>query len=110
MDGVDGVTQCPIAPQDSFLYNFKVDQVGTYWYHSHFGMFAIIRKTWNELSTFSGVQYCDGVRGALVIYDPDDPLKSEYDGKCFIAMRSPVLRNLSTVDDGELDRLCRSIC
>nr|BAO09160.1 laccase3 [Agaricus brasiliensis] len=62
MDGVHGVTQCPIAPLESFEYNFPVEQTGTYWYHSHIG-----------------VQYCDGVRGALVIYDPDDPHKSLYD-------------------------------
>ncbi|KAJ6454865.1 laccase 3, partial [Mycena sanguinolenta] len=35
---------------------------GTYWYHSH-------------LST----QYCDGLRGPLVIYDPNDPQKHLYD-------------------------------
>ncbi|KAG6888301.1 hypothetical protein C0995_009300 [Termitomyces sp. Mi166 len=62
-DGTAFVTQCPIAANDSFLYDFTVpDQVGTYWYHSH-------------LST----QYCDGLRGALVIYDPDDPYTHLYD-------------------------------
>lgn len=35
---------------------------GTYWYHSH-------------LAT----QYCDGLRGPLVVYDPDDPNKDLYD-------------------------------
>ncbi|KAJ7062597.1 putative laccase [Mycena amicta] len=44
-------------------YSFPVyNQTGTYWFHSH-------------LST----QYIDGERGTLVIYDPDDPLKSLYD-------------------------------
>ncbi|KAF9443886.1 multicopper oxidase [Macrolepiota fuliginosa MF-IS2] len=62
MDGVDGVTQCPIAPGNSFQYAFVADQSGTYWYHSHFG-----------------VQYCDGIRGALIIYDPSDPLMHLYD-------------------------------
>ncbi|KAF7364189.1 Laccase I [Mycena sanguinolenta] len=62
-DGVAFVTQCPITPGQSFLYNFKApDQAGTYWYHSH-------------LST----QYCDGLRGPLVIYDPNDPQKHLYD-------------------------------
>jgi hypothetical protein len=41
---------------------------GTYWYHSHYQ-----------------AQYCDGLRGALVIYDPNDPQASLYD-----------------VDDGEI--------
>ncbi|KAG1896329.1 uncharacterized protein F5891DRAFT_1247293 [Suillus fuscotomentosus] len=38
MDGVSFITQCPIAPGHSFLYDFNAtDQVGTYWYHSHYG-------------------------------------------------------------------------
>ena len=42
---------------------------GTFWYHSHYQ-----------------AQYCDGLRGALVIYDLDDPHAALYD-----------------VDDGEID-------
>lgn len=62
-DGVQQVNQCPIAPTNSFLYSFSATtQTGTYWYHSH-------------LAT----QYCDGLRGALVIYDPEDPYANLYD-------------------------------
>ncbi|EIN05347.1 laccase [Punctularia strigosozonata HHB-11173 SS5] len=62
-DGPAFVNQCPIATGDSFLYNFNVpDQAGTFWYHSH-------------LST----QYCDGLRGAFIVYDPNDPHASLYD-------------------------------
>jgi iron transport multicopper oxidase len=62
-DGPSFVTQCPIAPENSFLYGFAVpDQAGTFWYHSHLG-----------------VQYCDGLRGPLVVYDPDDPQAHLYD-------------------------------
>ncbi|KAF9461472.1 laccase [Collybia nuda] len=62
-DGPVGVTQCPIAPNHSFLYQFSVPkQAGTYWYHSH-------------LAT----QYCDGLRGAFVIYDPHDPHAKLYE-------------------------------
>ncbi|KAJ8087816.1 laccase, multicopper oxidase, benzenediol:oxygen oxidorectuctase [Marasmius tenuissimus] len=62
-DGVASVTQCPIAKGNSFLYDFRSqDQAGTFWYHSH-------------LST----QYCDGLRGAMVVYDPQDPHASLYD-------------------------------
>ncbi|TBU24294.1 laccase [Dichomitus squalens] len=62
-DGPAFVTQCPIASGNSFLYDFTVpDQAGTFWYHSH-------------LTT----QYCDGLRGPLVIYDPHDPLAHLYD-------------------------------
>ncbi|KAH9932000.1 laccase [Epithele typhae] len=62
-DGPAFVTQCPIASGHSFLYDFSVpDQAGTYWYHSHLAL-----------------QYCDGLRGPLVIYDKHDPLKYLYD-------------------------------
>nr|QPA20088.1 laccase 5 [Amylostereum areolatum] len=62
-DGVSFVTQCPIIPNNSFLYDFQVPgQAGTFWYHSHYRN-----------------QYCDGLRGALVIYDPNDPHASLYD-------------------------------
>ncbi|KAI3615298.1 laccase [Moniliophthora roreri] len=62
-DGPEFVTQCPIVPGNSFKYQFSVpDQAGTYWYHSHFR-----------------AQYCDGLRGPLVIYDPKDPQRHLYD-------------------------------
>ncbi|KAI0807084.1 phenoloxidase [Fomes fomentarius] len=62
-DGAAAVNQCPIATGHSFLYDFQVpDQAGTFWYHSH-------------LST----QYCDGLRGPIVVYDPNDPHASLYD-------------------------------
>ncbi len=34
-DGVGGVTQNYIKPNQSFKYKFKVKQEGTYWYHAH---------------------------------------------------------------------------
>jgi iron transport multicopper oxidase len=81
-DGPSFVTQCPIIPNESFTYDFSVpDQAvfplvhvergdkltasliqGTLWYHSHYK-----------------AQYCDGLRGALIIEDPDDPQKYLYD-------------------------------
>lgn len=82
MDGVDGVTQCPIAPGNSFQYVFNTaNQAGTFWYHSHFGKYDAFLTNPDDLNAGSGVQYCDGVRGALIIYDPSDPLKSLYDGE-----------------------------
>ncbi|KAK7444341.1 hypothetical protein VKT23_015353 [Stygiomarasmius scandens] len=57
MDGVPGVSQCPIQPGESFTYQFTVNQYGTYWYHSH-----------------SSVQYTDGLGGPLIIHSVDDPL------------------------------------
>ncbi|THW00187.1 hypothetical protein D6D26_05756, partial [Aureobasidium pullulans] len=35
MDGATGTTQCPIAPGQSFQYEWIADQAGTYWWHSH---------------------------------------------------------------------------
>ncbi|KAJ7598438.1 laccase [Mycena floridula] len=62
-DGPSFINQCPIATGDSFLYSFHTGtQAGTFWYHSH-------------LST----QYCDGLRGAMVVYDPNDPHADLYD-------------------------------
>ncbi|KAJ3728182.1 laccase [Lentinula guzmanii] len=62
-DGVSFVSQCPIVANHSFMYDFQVpDQAGTYWYHSHLS-----------------VQYCDGLRGPIVIYDPLDPHRLLYD-------------------------------
>ena len=63
MDGLAFVTQCPIAPYHSFLYHFTVpDKAGTFWYNSHYG-----------------VQYCDGMKGHMIIDDPDDPYQDWYD-------------------------------
>lgn len=51
MDGPEHITQCPIPPGHTFVYDFVVDdQVGTYWYHSH-----------------SGSQYGDGLRGMFIV-------------------------------------------
>ena len=53
MDGVNGVTQCPIAPKDYFVYNFTTRQYGSSWYHSHYS-----------------VQYADGAAGGMTIHGP----------------------------------------
>lgn len=53
MDGVNGVTQCPIAQGSTFTYSFKALQYGHSWYHSHYSL-----------------QYPDGVAGPLLIHGP----------------------------------------
>ncbi|MFA6901759.1 MAG: copper resistance system multicopper oxidase [Gallionellaceae bacterium] len=50
MDGVPGISFMGIAPGTTFTYRFKVNQAGTYWYHSH-----------------SGFQEQQGMYGAIVI-------------------------------------------
>jgi FtsP/CotA-like multicopper oxidase with cupredoxin domain len=49
MDGVPGITQCPIAPGSSFTYKWRAMQYGSAWYHSHYSL-----------------QYADGLLGPLV--------------------------------------------
>jgi FtsP/CotA-like multicopper oxidase with cupredoxin domain len=34
-DGVAGVTQDAVFPGDAFVYRFRVEQPGTFWYHTH---------------------------------------------------------------------------
>ncbi|KAK0389312.1 hypothetical protein NLU13_2887 [Sarocladium strictum] len=69
MDGPAQVSQCPILPGESMTYNFTINQPGTYWYHSH---------------TIS--QYPDGLRGPLIIHDPDFPFKKEYDEEIVLTL------------------------
>lgn len=53
MDGVNGVTQCPIAPTKSYTYRFNVTQYGSSWYHSHYSL-----------------QYPDGLAGPMTFHGP----------------------------------------
>ncbi len=50
MDGVPGISFSGIAPSETFVYRFRLQQSGTYWYHSH-----------------SGFQEMTGMYGALII-------------------------------------------
>ncbi|CAM5220168.1 Copper resistance protein A [Castellaniella defragrans] len=61
MDGVPGLSFAGIAPGQTFTYRFKVQQSGTYWYHSH-----------------SGMQEATGVYGAIII-DPAQPDSRRFD-------------------------------
>lgn len=53
------MTQCPIAPGDTFTYKFPATQYGTTWYHSHFSL-----------------QYADGLYGPIII---NGPASANYD-------------------------------
>ncbi|XP_070535321.1 uncharacterized protein [Ptychodera flava] len=54
MDGVAGVSHCPINPGETFTYRFLATPPGTHWYHSHLG-----------------TQRTDGLYGALIVLPPD---------------------------------------
>ncbi|KAJ4359578.1 uncharacterized protein N0V89_000133 [Didymosphaeria variabile] len=58
-DGVPSITQCPIAPGESFTYKFVATNYGTSWYHSHYA-----------------IQAWMGVFGPMVIHGPTS---KEYD-------------------------------
>ncbi|RPB25151.1 putative ferrooxidoreductase Fet3 [Terfezia boudieri ATCC MYA-4762] len=69
MDGPIQTTQCPVGPGQSMVYDFKVDQPGTYWYHSH-----------------NKGQYPDGLRGPFIVHDKDDPHKDLYDEEIVLTL------------------------
>ncbi|RIB24408.1 Multicopper oxidase [Gigaspora rosea] len=69
-DGVPGQTQCPIPNNTTFIYNFTIpDQSGTFWYHSHYL-----------------AQYVDGVLGAIIVKDPNDPYQNDYDEEIVVLL------------------------
>jgi len=82
MDGVPGISFNGIAPGETFTYRFKVQQSGTYWYHSH-----------------SGFQEQTGMFGAIII----DPAE----GKDIAADREHVLLLSDWMDDDPMTVLGR---
>ena len=52
-DGVNGLTECPLAPGRTRTYMWQATSYGTSWYHSH-----------------TSAQYGDGVLGPIVIHGP----------------------------------------
>ncbi|KID75830.1 Cupredoxin, partial [Metarhizium brunneum ARSEF 3297] len=80
MDGPSGVTQCSIPPGSSFTYNFTVNQPGTYWYHSH-----------------NDGQYPDGLRGPVIVHDPEFPYKKEVDEEIVLTLSDWYHDEISTL-------------
>ncbi|NHN33299.1 multicopper oxidase family protein [Paenibacillus sp. S3N08] len=63
MDGIPGVTQNAVQPGQSFIYEFKADVPGTYWYHSH----------------QDGVNQVDkGLYGSFIVETADDKVNRDY--------------------------------
>jgi FtsP/CotA-like multicopper oxidase with cupredoxin domain len=60
-DGVAGVTQDAVAPGERYVYRFRAEQVGTFWYHTHQASSKEVRR---------------GLFGAFVIEPAAQP---EYD-------------------------------
>jgi FtsP/CotA-like multicopper oxidase with cupredoxin domain len=59
-DGVAGVTQDAVPPGGRYVYRFRAEQAGTYWYHSH-------QHSLNEVER--------GMYGAFVVAPADRPLE-----------------------------------
>ncbi|PHR19407.1 MAG: copper oxidase, partial [Hoeflea sp.] len=58
MDGVSGLTQKPVEPGGSFVYDFVAPDAGTFWYHAH-------NKSWNQVAR--------GLYGPLIV-DETEPV------------------------------------
>ncbi|TIC92791.1 Multicopper oxidase abr1 [Colletotrichum higginsianum] len=69
MDGPSMVTQCPLPPDMTMTYSFTADEGGTFWWHSH-----------------NMGQYPDGMRGPMIIHDPNDPYAGKYDEEYILSM------------------------
>lgn len=81
MDGVSGLTQKPVQPGDTFIYEFETPDAGTYWYHAH-------NKSWNQVAR--------GLYGSLIV----DEEQSTFDHKHDLTL---VLDDWRLRDPGILD-------
>jgi FtsP/CotA-like multicopper oxidase with cupredoxin domain len=63
-DGVAGVTQDAVMPGEQYTYRFRVEQLGTFWYHSH---------------QVSSEQVRRGLYGAFVILPREPPAPGTLD-------------------------------
>ena len=64
MDGVAGLTQDPVAPGETFDYEFSLPDAGTFWYHSH-------NRGWEQVER--------GLYGALIVDEPVPPFDPRHD-------------------------------
>ncbi|KAI1875618.1 uncharacterized protein JN550_001904 [Neoarthrinium moseri] len=91
MDGASMVNQCPVLPGSSMTYEFVADAPGTFWYHSH-----------------NMGQYPDGLRGPLIIYDPNDPYGNDYENEVILTVSDwyhnqtiPLVQQLLSPDNAQ---------
>ena len=57
MDGVPYLTQDPVQPGETFIYEFPLKDAGTFWYHAHF-------ETWKQIAK--------GLYGPLIVTNEFD--------------------------------------
>jgi FtsP/CotA-like multicopper oxidase with cupredoxin domain len=80
MDGVPGVTQDPIKPGESFLYEFTPKDAGTFWFHPHVRTAEQVEK---------------GLYGILIVEDENS--------KSYNRDMLWVLDDWRLTDEGEID-------
>jgi FtsP/CotA-like multicopper oxidase with cupredoxin domain len=85
MDGVPPATQDPVAKGAQFSYEFVAANPGTYWFHPHVGL-----------------QLDRGLYGALIVEDPNEPLK--YDDE-WVVILDDWLDGVTATPDEVLDQL-----
>jgi FtsP/CotA-like multicopper oxidase with cupredoxin domain len=80
-DGVAGLTQDAVRPGESYMYRFRAEQVGTFWYHSHqtaakqvrrglYGAFVILPKQ-RDARTVDVTAIAHAFPGAVAIGSSD---------------------------------------
>ncbi|KAL9084162.1 MAG: hypothetical protein Q9165_008210 [Trypethelium subeluteriae] len=67
-DGVNSITQCPVAPGAAMTYTWRATQYGSSWYHSHYSL-----QAW------------EGVFGGIVIHGPATANYDEDLGSLFLS-------------------------
>ncbi|WP_202081714.1 multicopper oxidase family protein [Caldalkalibacillus salinus] len=82
MDGVPGLTQDPVMPGETFVYDFIAEASGTYWYHSH---------------QDGAEQVGKGLYGALIV---EEFLKSKHDIDYTVMIAEKNSMNLNEHHDG----------
>jgi FtsP/CotA-like multicopper oxidase with cupredoxin domain len=86
-DGVPGLSQEPVEPGDSFVYDFIATNPGTRWYHSHVD---------------SNMQIQLGLFGAFIV-DPHAPTPVTYDREYTYILTEKALDVTPAVAEGEAD-------
>jgi FtsP/CotA-like multicopper oxidase with cupredoxin domain len=90
MDGVPGVTQPPIPPGGRFVYRFRCDDAGTYWYHPHGN---------------SSEQIGRGLAGAFIVRERTAP---DWSGDVALVLSDWRLKDDGTIDPDFADARDRS--
>ena len=85
MDGVPDMPVKPIAPGETFLYDFVPPDAGTYWFHPHVGM-----------------QLDRGLYGALIVEPRQESLS--YDAEATLVL-DDWIDGIAGTPDAALDRL-----